>query len=109
MARFVLALPGNRVTEVYGKQLLRSGSSVGANYRSACRARSDAEMAAKLGIAEEEADESQYWLELLMETGLGDVAEAKLLHEELNEIISILVVSRRTLNKRLTEQGNQRR
>ena len=66
-------------------------------------------MAAKLGIAEEEADESQYWLELLMESGFGDTAEAKLLHEELNEIISILVASRRTLNKRLIEHGNQRR
>jgi four helix bundle protein len=55
--------------QIIGKQLLRSGTSVGANYRSACRGRSRAEFLAKIGVVVEEADESIYWLELLVETG----------------------------------------
>jgi four helix bundle protein len=62
--KVVDALPKTRSANVIGNQLLRSGTSVGANYRAACRARSPAEFVAKLGIVEEEADESGYWLEL---------------------------------------------
>jgi four helix bundle protein len=58
-----------RTADVIGRQLLRYGTSVGANYRAAQRARSAAEFAAKLGIVEEEVDESAYWLELLVESG----------------------------------------
>jgi four helix bundle protein len=62
--RMVQALPRNRVADVIGKQVLRSATTVGANYRSACRGRSKPDFISKLGIAEEEADETCYWLEL---------------------------------------------
>jgi len=67
--KVVQSLDNDRVTNVLGKQLLRCGTSVGANYRAACRARSAAEFRAKLGIVEEECDEAIYWLELLVEGG----------------------------------------
>src|SRR5947207_15435942 len=67
--RLVESLPRNRTADVIGKQLLRSATSVGANYRAACRAKSPADFTAKMGIVEEEADESLYWMELLIESG----------------------------------------
>ena len=63
-------LPHTRTAEVIGRQLLRCGTSVGANYRSACRAKSFADFIAKMAIVEEEADEVVYWLDLLVESGL---------------------------------------
>ena len=63
--KLVSCLPKNTVSDVIGKQLIRSGTSVGANYRSACRARSTADLIAKLRIVEEEADECLYWMELI--------------------------------------------
>lgn len=63
--RLVEALPKTRTAEVLGKQLLRCGTSVGANYRASCRAKSQADFIAKMGIVEEEADEAIYWIELL--------------------------------------------
>jgi four helix bundle protein len=63
----VEALPKGRTGDVIGRQLLRCGTSVGANYRSACRGKSTADVLAKLAIVEEEADESVYWMELLVE------------------------------------------
>jgi four helix bundle protein len=69
--RLVQSLPGSDVAKVIGNQLLRSGRSVGANYRAACRARSTADFIAKLGIVEEETDESIYWIELLYQTENG--------------------------------------
>src|SRR5438309_1351874 len=86
-AKTVAGLPRTKTADVFGMQLIRSSSSVGCNYRGACRGRSDAEMAAKLGISEEEADESQYWLELLVDSGDLSVVQAKPLHKELNEIV----------------------
>src|SRR5438045_1130487 len=68
--RLVDSLPQKRSADVVGKQLLRAATSVGANYRAACRARSKAEFCAKLGIVEEEGDECVYWLELLIDAGL---------------------------------------
>jgi four helix bundle protein len=68
--RLVEALPQTRSAEVIGKQLLRCGTSVGANYRASCRAKSQADFVAKMGIVEEEADESIYWMELLVESDL---------------------------------------
>ena len=64
------ALPSNRTADVIGKQLVRSGTSVGANYRAACRAKSNADFMAKMGTVEEEADESAFWLEVIVESGL---------------------------------------
>lgn len=74
-------------------QLSRCGSSVGANYRSACRARSKAEFVAKLGIVEEEADESGFWLELLMEMGLKPAKLVQPLHTEADELTRIITAS----------------
>ena len=95
--RLTDALPTNRRScEVIGKQLLRSATSVGANYRAACRARSTAEFCAKMGIVEEEADESAYWFELLME---GEIVKREVLadlHAEANEIVAMVVASIRT-------------
>ena len=68
--KLVDALPNNTAGRAIGGQLVRCGTSVGANYRSACRARSKAEFIAKLGIVLEEADESEFWLELIIESGL---------------------------------------
>ncbi len=66
----VESLPSTRTADVIGKQLLRCGTSVGANYRAACRGRSKADFVAKMGIVEEEADEIIYWIELLIDRGL---------------------------------------
>ena len=68
--RLVNTLPQNRTADVIGKQLLRSATSVGANYRAACRGKSTADVIAKLSIVEEETDESLYWLKLLIESQL---------------------------------------
>jgi len=80
--RLFKALPKATEAQVIGKQLLRSGTSVGANYRAVCRARSKAEFIARLGVVAEEADESIFWLELLEET---KIFNAKQLHEILKE------------------------
>jgi len=98
--KLVEALPKNSTASVIGTQLLRSATSVGANYRAACRARSTADMIAKLKIVEEEADETLYWLELLVEAEI--VLETRLvpLMTETNEIIAMTVSSINTLRKR---------
>src|SRR3989304_7630990 len=70
--RLVENLPKNRIADVLGRQILRSGTSIGANYRAACRARSRADFISKMGIVEEEADETLYWLELLLDARLVD-------------------------------------
>jgi four helix bundle protein len=77
--------------------LLRSGTSVGANYRAACRAKSRADLIAKLGIVEEEADECLYWMELLIEAGIVPEAKLKGLMAEVNEIVAMTVSSIKTL------------
>jgi four helix bundle protein len=66
--QLVESLPKERTAEVLGRQLLRSGTSIGSNYRSACRSRSIADFISKMGIVEEESDESLYWMELLIQT-----------------------------------------
>jgi four helix bundle protein len=100
--RLVEALPGNRTSDVIGRQLLRSATSVGANYRAACRARSNADMIAKLGIVEEEADETLYWLELLIEAGLMSESRLAELMQETDEIVAMTVASIRTLRRSKT-------
>lgn len=96
----VEALPKNRTGDVIGRQLLRAATSVGANYRAACRARSQVEFAAKIGIVEEEADESAYWLELVIEAGLVPAAKVQDLLAEANELVAIFVASARTAKRR---------
>jgi len=97
--RLVRALPSKPEGWVIGKQLLRSGTSVGANYRAACRARSRAEFVAKLGIVIEEADESAFWLDLIIESGLlkEDLVEPIL--KETDEILAIMISSSNTASK----------
>ena len=87
----VESLPENKITRVIGNQILRSGTSVGANYRAACRAKSTPDFINKLKIVEEEADETLYWLELLVEAKI--VKEDRLLElmKENNELIAIFV------------------
>ena len=98
--KMVDALPNTRSANVIGNQLLRSGTSVGANYRAACRARSTAEFVAKLGIVEEEADECGYWLELLLDSGLMTHKQLSELMKEADELVAITVASIKTARKR---------
>ena len=91
--KFVVALPKNDVARTLGKQLLRSGTSVGANYREGRRGRSTAEFTAKLGIAQFEAEESCYWLELIMESGIAKGPNAGTLHREAAALQAILGAS----------------
>jgi len=99
--RVTESLPRDRRTaDVIGRQLLRAGTSVGANYRAACRARSAAEFVAKLGIVEEEADESIYWLEMLVEAGLMPSERVANLMQVAQEILAITVASIKTARGR---------
>lgn len=90
------ALPRRKSATVIGNQLLRSATSVGANYRSACRGRSRAEFISKLNIALEEADESLYWLELLSEAKLVPSSRLHSLLDEANQLVAILTASAKT-------------
>jgi four helix bundle protein len=94
------ALPKGRTAEVIGKQLLRSGTSVGANYRAACRGKSNADFVAKLGIVEEEADECLYWMELLIDAKLVPPTQLEPLMKEANELLAIVVSAIRTTRAR---------
>ena len=84
---------------VIGRQLLRCGTSVGANYRAACRARSSAEFCSKMGIVEEEADESIYWMELLVDANLVAPELMASLSNEGNEHLAIVVASIKTARR----------
>jgi four helix bundle protein len=97
--KLVSALPKSRAADVIGRQLLRSATSVGANYRSACRARSKADFISKTGITEEEADESLYWLELIVEAGLLPLSRVSDLLREADELTAILVATGRSAKK----------
>jgi len=89
VVRFYSNLPKSTEAQVMGKQVLRSGTSVGANYREACRARSKAEFVAKVGDCLKELDESSYWFELLEETGTVASASLEPLQKECNELLAI--------------------
>jgi four helix bundle protein len=90
------ALPKTSEAQVIGKQLLRSGTSVGANYRAACRGRSRQEWVAKLGIVVEEADETVYWLELLVDLGIVPADRMTELMSEARELTAIFTSAQRT-------------
>jgi len=104
--RLVKALPRSTVGNVIGRQLLRCGTSVGANYRAACRARSRADFVAKMKIVEEECDESLYWIELLKESGEIEPALLKDLTEEADAILSLVVASIKTARSRKETQSS---
>ena len=94
--RLVRELPNRLDGRAIANQLVRCGTGVGSNYRAACKSRSRAEFVAKIGIVEEEADESAFWLELIMEDGLLKPARVQPLLDEANELTAIMAASRKT-------------
>jgi four helix bundle protein len=96
VVRLCEALPNNWVARTLGKQLLRSGTSVVANYRAVCRAKSTADFINKLRVVEEECDESLFWMELLVENNFMPPARLTNLMQEGNELLSIVVASAKT-------------
>ena len=89
-------IPSNKISDVLIKQLLRSATSVGANYRAACRARSQSEFISKIGIVEEEADECEFWLELIIESKVYNSGQLQDLLKEANELTAIFTSSGKT-------------
>jgi four helix bundle protein len=98
--RLIESLPPSVTANILGKQLLRSSTSVGANYRAACRSKSIPDMINKLRIVEEEADESMYWLELIGESNTVSKDRLSGLITEYNEIVAMVVSSQKTLQNR---------
>ena len=95
--RLFEALPHTAPAQIIGKQLLRSATSIGANYRAACRGKSTADVLNKLAIVEEEADESLYWLELLTDSQTIPEKKLSALKDDINEIVAMTVSSIKTL------------
>jgi four helix bundle protein len=93
-------LPKNREGNLIGNQIFRSGTSIAANYRSTCRAKSKADFIAKLSIVEEEADETVFWLEIIKEMEILKLQELDVLLKEADEIVAIVVSSIKTSRKR---------
>lgn len=96
----VESFPKSRTAEVIGRQLLKSATSVGANYRATCRAQSHAHFISKMSVVEEEADETIYWLELAVESGLTSERDASRLIIEANELTAIFTASKKTARSR---------
>ncbi len=97
--QFVEALPKSPTNDIIGKQLIRSSTSVAANYRAACKARSKADFSNKLGIVEEEADETVFWLEMLVESGKTSENGISPLKNEAQEHMKIIAASRITAKR----------
>ncbi|PYS77815.1 MAG: four helix bundle protein [Acidobacteria bacterium] len=97
--KLVGALPKTTEGRATGNQLIRSGTSVGANYRAACRGRSKPDFIAKLGIVEEEADESAFWMELIIESNIMKKELVEPLLQEANELVAIMTASRKSATK----------
>lgn len=93
---FIDELPNRKSANIIGNQLGRSSSSVAANYRAACRARSHAEFVAKIGIVEEEADESCFWLDIIPETKNAQKEKVELLLSEARELTAIFTAASKT-------------
>ena len=104
--KLVAALPRTLAGKTIGGQLVRSGTSVGANYRAACRARSKLEFIAKIGIVEEEADESAFWMELIIESELLKVHLVQPLLDEASELAKIMASSRKSASESLKTKFN---
>lgn len=98
--KFYRTLPKTEEAKIIGRQLLRSSSSVGVNYRAACRARSKAEFHSKLSIVVEEADESVFWMEILIEAEVVKPSELNYLSDEANQILKIASASRKTVSSK---------
>jgi len=97
--KLVEALPKTTTGRAIGHQLVRAGTSVGANYRAACKARSTAEFIARLGTVEEEADESAFWMELIIEAELMKGERLLRLLQEADEIVAIMAASRKSASR----------
>ncbi len=95
------SLPRTAEAQVVGKQLLRSATSVAANYRAACRARSKQEFISKVGIVIEEADESVFWIELMADTGILPANRLEALVQEARELLAIFAASQLTAKRRV--------
>jgi len=98
--RLVESLPKGPTAIVVGRQLLRAGTSVGSNYRAACRAKSPADFICKMGIVEEEADESLYWMELPVEANIVREKQLEPLMNEAGELVAIVVASQNTARRK---------
>ena len=105
--KLVEALPNTVAGGIIAGQLVRAGTSVGSNYRAACRGRSKAEFIAKLGIVEEEADESAYWLELIIEGALLNAPLVQPLLNEANELTRMTAKSRVTASGRYKPKSSK--
>ena len=97
--RMFRSLPKTEEARILGRQVLRSGTSVAANYRAVCRARSKAEFTAKLGVVVEEADETIFWLELLVKSEIVPEEKIHSLMNEANELLAIFAASRHTARR----------
>jgi four helix bundle protein len=104
IVRLYQALPKRDEARVIGKQVLRSGTSVAANYRAVCRARSKAEFVAKMGVVVEEIDETVFWLELLVEAGILAQSRMESLQKEATELLAIFAASQHTARSRRGRQ-----
>ncbi len=100
------ALPKNYKADIIGKQLLRCGTSVASNYRAACRAKSDLDFLSKMGIVEEEADESLFWLEMIIESSMMRRELILPLWQEGNEILAIVISSKVTFKEKLKNRNS---
>jgi four helix bundle protein len=107
IVRFCRSIPRSEEGRVIGRQLLGSGTSIGANYRAVCRARSDAEFVAKLGLVIEEADETGYWCELLVDAEIARLRVVEALIREADELTRIFVASRETARRRMRARRSQ--
>jgi four helix bundle protein len=96
VTRLVDALPNTVKGRAIANQIMRSATSIGANYRAACRARSRAEFIAKIGVVEEEADETAFWLELIIDTDLCGQSQIEPLLKEAGELVAIMAASRKS-------------
>jgi four helix bundle protein len=96
VVKLCAALPNNWIARILGQQLLRSGTSVGANYRAVCRAKSNADFINKLRVVEEECDESLFWMELLADNDFVKPSRLAGLMKEADEILAIVVSSAKT-------------
>jgi four helix bundle protein len=100
--RLVRSLPRSDESRVIGGQLLRSGTAVGANYRSACRARSRREFVSRIGVVVEEADDSAFWLDLLVDAGVMPASRLRPLADECGQLVAICAASYYTARRRQT-------
>ncbi len=103
--RLVESLPNSNAAQIIGRQILRSATSIGANYRAACRGKSTADVVHKLSIVEEEADETLYWLELLIESEIVSANKLSVLIGDINEIVAMTVSSIKTMRSQKIDQS----